>query len=194
MNTIIYMVRHAESSYSEGNERTRGLTSKGILDAETITSMLRGEGIDRIISSPYARAVLTLEGLAKELGVEIKTDEDLRERHFSDDVISDEYFMPALKKSFEDPDFALPGGESSTVCQNRSVRVLKKILDECKGRKIAIGSHGNVMTLMMNYFDFRYEFDFMNQTTKPDVYKLQFEGLELQAVTRLWSEQKDRKA
>ncbi|MGN7456018.1 histidine phosphatase family protein [Paenibacillus pasadenensis] len=100
MNTIIYMVRHAESSYSEGNERTRGLTSKGSLDAETITSMLRGEGIDRIISSPYARAVLTLEGLAKELGVEIKTDEDLRERHFSDDVNSDEYFMPALKKSF----------------------------------------------------------------------------------------------
>ncbi|QJC50910.1 histidine phosphatase family protein [Paenibacillus albicereus] len=193
MNTIIYMVRHAESPYA-GNERTRGLTPIGKLSAETITNLLRDEGVDVILSSPYARAVLTLEGLAKELGLEIKTNEDLRERHFSDDVIPDEHFMPFLKKSFEDPSYSLPGGESSAACQHRSVTVLKSILDECKGQKIAIGTHGNVMTRMMNYFDPRYEFDFMNETTKPDVYKLQFEDLELQAVTRLWTEQKDREA
>jgi len=188
MKTIIYMVRHAESPYTEGNERTRGLTQKGKIHAETITELLKDEGINIIISSPYARAILTLEGLAKELELDIKIIEDLRERHFSDYIISNEEFIPALKKAFDDPDYALPGGESNTVCQNRSVGVLKNILEEFKGKKIAIGTHGNVMTLMMNYFDSNYGLDFLNQTKKPDIYKIQFKDLELEEVTRLWKE------
>ncbi|MNC27600.1 hypothetical protein D3C75_757750 [compost metagenome] len=66
--------------------------------------------------------------------------------------------------------------------------MLKYILEEHKGKKIAIGTHGNVMTLMMNYFDSTYGWDFMNQTKKPDIYKMLFKDLELKAVTRLWNE------
>lgn len=57
MKTIIYMVRHAESPYTEGNERTRGLTLEGKMNAEKITEILKDEGINIIISSPYARAI-----------------------------------------------------------------------------------------------------------------------------------------
>lgn len=186
MKTIIYMVRHAESPYTEGTERTRGLTLKGKGNAAQITEILKDEGIHTIFSSPYARAVLTLEGLATALGIDIHIMEDLRERHFSDDHIRDEEFMPASKRMFEDPDYALPGGESNTVCQNRAVHVLKQILEEYQGKKVAIGTHGHVMTLMMNYFDAGYGFDFSNQTSKPDIYKLQFQGMELEQVTTLW--------
>lgn len=189
MKTIIYMVRHAESPYTEGNERTRGLTLDGKLNAEKITEILKDEGINVIISSPYVRAILTLEGLAKELELDIQIFEDLRERHFSDYMISHEEFMPAMTKMFEDPDYALPGGESNMVCQNRSVAVLKNILEVHKGKKVAMGTHGNVMTLMMNYFDSDYGFDFMNQVKKPDIYKLQFKDLTLEKVTRLWKDQ-----
>ncbi|MCY9694773.1 histidine phosphatase family protein [Paenibacillus alginolyticus] len=190
MKTIIYMVRHAESPYTEGNERTRGLTLEGKMNAETITEILKDEGINIIVSSPYARAILTLEGLAKELELDIKIFEDLRERHFSgeDYIISNEEFMPAIKKMFDDPNYALPGGESNTVCQNRSVVVLKNILEEYKGKKVAIGTHGNVMTLMMNYFDSNYGLDFLNQTKKPDIYKMHFKDLVLEEVTKLWKE------
>ena len=83
------MVRHAESPYNEGNERTRGLTSKGKLDAEKVTKLLIGEGIDILASSPYSRAVISIEGLAQQLSLEIETHEDLRERHFSSDNIID---------------------------------------------------------------------------------------------------------
>lgn len=186
MKTIIYMVRHAESPYTEGNERTRGLTLKGKRDAEAVTEILKDEGINRIVSSPYARAILTLEGLAQALDVEMKIIEDLRERHFSDNIITDEEFMPGLKRMFDDPDYAWPGGESNNVCQNRSVVALKNILEEYRGKRIAIGTHGNVMTLMMNDFDTAYGWDFLCQTTKPDIYKMQFNGLELEEVTRLW--------
>lgn len=44
------------------------------------------------------------------------------------------------------------------------------------------------MTLMMNYFDLNYGVDFLNQIKKPDIYKMQFEDLELKEVTRLWNE------
>lgn len=188
MKTIVYMVRHAESPYTEGTERTRGLTLEGKMNAERITEILTNEGIHCIVSSPYARAILTLEGVAAALGLDIQIMEDLRERHFSDDMIADEEFEPASKKMFDDPDYALPGGESNTVCQNRAVGVLKQILEEYKGKKVAIGTHGHVMTLMMNYFDSSYGLDFMNQTKKPDIYRLQFDKMELENVTRLWSE------
>lgn len=122
------------------------------MDAEKVTEILKDEGINIIISSPYARAILTLEGVAKELELEALIFEDLRERHFSDYIITNEEFIPAMKKMFDDPAYALPGGESNMVCQNRSVVVLKNILQKHKGKKVAIGTHGNVMTLMMNYF------------------------------------------
>ncbi len=188
METIIYMVRHAESPYTEGSERTRGLTLEGKKNAGKITELLKGEGINIIISSPYARAILTVEGLAEALELDIQIFEDLRERHFSDCLITNEEFMPATKRMFDDPAYALPGGESNTECQNRSVGVMKYILEEHKGKKIAIGTHGNVMTLMMNYFDTTYGWDFLIQTKKPDIYKMLFKDLELIEVKRLWKD------
>jgi len=188
MKTNIYMVRHAESTYTEGNERTRGLTAKGKIDVEKITKILKDEGINVIISSPYTRAILSVEGLAQCLNLKINPFEDLRERHFAGGIIEIIELMSAIRDNFHDPDFALPGGESNAVCQNRSIAVLKIILKEYEGKKIAIGTHGLVMTLMMNHFDSNYGLDFLNQLKKPDIYKMQFEDLELKAVTRLWNE------
>lgn len=186
METIIYMVRHAESPYDEGNERTRGLTSKGKLDAEKVTKLLIGEGIDILVSSPYSRVVMSIEGLAQQLSLEIETYEALRERHFSSDNIID--LMTNTRNNFYNPEYALPGGESNADCQNRSIEVLKTILKEHKGKKIAIGTHGLVMTLMMNYFSSDYGLDFLDQLKKPDIYKMHFEDLELIKVTRMWNE------
>ncbi|BFT69379.1 histidine phosphatase family protein [Paenibacillus sp. P36] len=185
MNTIIYMVRHAESPYNEGTERTRGLTSKGKGDVEKVTEILKEEGIDVIISSPYKRAILSIEGLAQNLGLSIETFEDLRERHFARDII--ENLMSVISEKFYDFDYSLPGGESNSECQNRSISVIKNILKDHSGKKIAIGTHGLVMTLMMNYFDSSYGLDFLNQLKKPDIYKLSFEDLELKEVVRLWN-------
>lgn len=186
MKTNIYMVRHAESPYDEGDERTRGLTAKGKDDAEKVTKLLIGEGIDIIISSPYSRAVLSVEGLAQHFNLEIETFEDLRERHFASEDYID--LMSNIRNNFYNPEYALPGGESNADCQKRSIAVLKTILKEHRGKKIAIGTHGLVMTLMMNHFDSNYGLDFLEQLKKPDIYRMQFEDLELKEVTRMWKE------
>ena len=95
--------------------------------------------------------------------------------------------MASIRESFIDPDYTLPGGESNAECQKRAISVLKPILKEHRGKKIVVGTHGNVMTLMMNYFNPVFGFEFMNQLKKPDIYKLQFEDLELEEVTRMWN-------
>ncbi len=188
MKTILYMVRHGESPYNEGNERTRGLTPKGKIDIEKVTKLLIGEGIDMIISSPYTRAILSVEGLAEHLNLDIKVFEDLRERHFAEEIIENAELMSSIRESFNDLNSTLPGGESNADCQKREISVLKPILKEHKGKKIAIGTHGLVMTLMMNHFDPAYGLEFLNQLKKPDIYKMLFEDLELKEVTRLWND------
>ncbi|MDR6880471.1 histidine phosphatase family protein [Bacillus sp. 3255] len=188
MKTTLYMVRHAESPYTEGTERTRGLTTKGEGDVEKVTEILKEEGIDVIISSPYNRAILSIEGLAQHLELDIKTFEDLRERDFAGEMIENGELMSVIREKFYEFDYSLPGGESNSDCQNRSISVIINILKEHSGKKIAIGTHGLVMTLMMNYFDSSYGLDFLNQLKKPDIYKLSFENLELKEVIRLWNE------
>ncbi|PFB26415.1 histidine phosphatase family protein [Bacillus cereus] len=189
MNTYIYMVRHGESSKLEGSERTRGLTEKGSLDAHRVTDILKTEGIDTFISSPYKRAMLTIEKSADFYEKEVVVYENLKECMFlsEDKIISDKEVYPLVKKMFSDPDFALTEGESYKDCQRRVVKVLKEILMDFQGQKIVIGTHGLVMTLMMNYFDNQYGFEFLIHTSKPDVYKLEFNGEQLMNVERLWT-------
>ncbi|WP_367668793.1 hypothetical protein [Paenibacillus sp.] len=49
-----------------------------------------------------------------------------------------------------------------------------------------LGTHGDIMTLMMNDFDPAYGFEFWGSTTMPDIYKLELEGMRMRGVTRLW--------
>ncbi|MED0959616.1 histidine phosphatase family protein [Bacillus paramycoides] len=191
MNTYIYMVRHGESPKLEGDERTRGLTEKGILDTHRVTEILKAEGIDTFISSPYKRAMLTIEKSADFYEKEILIYENLKECRFSseDKIISDKEVYPLVKKMFSKPEFSLTEGESYVDCQRRVVRVLKEILMDFQGNKIVIGTHGLVMTQMMNYFDNQYGFEFLMNTSKPDMYKLEFKEEQLINVERLWREE-----
>lgn len=190
MYTYIYMVRHGESPKTEGDERTRGLTERGELDANRVTELLKDEGVDTFISSPYSRAMLTIEELAHFYEKEILVDENLRECVFTseDKIMLDKELYPLVKKMFSSPDFALRGGESKTDCQSRAVAVLKEILKDFRGHKIVIGTHGLVMTLMMGYFDSQYDYEFLMKTSKPDVYRMKFNGEQLIDIKRLWAE------
>lgn len=70
--------------------------------------------------------------------------------------------------------------------QNRSLPIIKSILNNYEGKTIIIGTHGNVMTIIMNYFNSEYGYDFWKSTTKPDIYKLTFSKIKLLEVQRIW--------
>jgi 2,3-bisphosphoglycerate-dependent phosphoglycerate mutase len=188
MNTIIYLIRHGDSPKTGEVERLRGLSEKGQADAERVTELLKDEGIDVFVSSPYKRAVLTIEKLASLSGKDVLLYEELKERVFSSGVnrIADGELYPLLEKSFKNPHYSLPGAESNAGCQVRAVEIIRELLFHYQGHKIAVGTHGAVMTLIIQHFDERVGLDFLLGTSKPDIYKLTFDGEELIELERLW--------
>lgn len=189
-NTALYFIRHAQSEYMEGQERERGLTEQGKRDAATVAGLLHREQIQSFYSSPYRRAVDTIQGLAEVSGGIVVTEEDLRERELSGPEVKHEHFRKAKQRLYDDPAFAYSGGESGEVAGARAIAVIQRILDRHPGQKIVIGTHGDIMTLIFNYYDPSYGYDFWANTTMPDIYKLEFDrDGRLVQVTRLWEEQ-----
>lgn len=188
-HTSLYLVRHAESRFIEGRERERELTEQGYLDAEKIAQQLYREDMDVFYSSPYVRAVHTIQALADLSGKPVMTEEDLRERALSGPHVQHEHFHEAKRQLYRDPSFAFPGGESGVQAQARAIRILQQILHKHSGEKIVIGTHGDVMTLILQHYDPAYGFEFWENTTMPDIYRMDLDtGNHMLQITRLWNE------
>ncbi|PFZ32635.1 histidine phosphatase family protein [Bacillus wiedmannii] len=182
--TTIYFVRHAHSIYTK-DERVRPLSENGHLDVENVTRLLKDKHIDVVISSPYKRAIQTVQGIANTYNISIQIEEDLRERLLSKEPVTD--FNDAVQKVWEDWDFAHEGGESNDVAQRRAVICMQNILKKYENKNIVIGTHGNIMVLLMNYFDSKYDFQFWKTLHMPDVYKLTFDNNCFSSAERIQS-------
>ena len=55
-----------------------------------------------------------------------------------------------LKRSWEDFDYAAPGGESGRIAQARIVRVLDTIASRHSAGTVIVASHGNLIALALN--------------------------------------------
>lgn len=185
--TTIYFVRHAESPKTDLDERKRGLTDTGQMAAARVSRFLTTEKINFFYSSPYQRSLLTIEGAARSLGQAIRIDENLRECVFSgqNQTMPQTDVYPLVRQMFADHAFSRDSSESFQSCQRRGVQALTSILQNHPGKRIVIGTHGLIMTAILNYFDPKYDFDFLWQTTKPDIYQLTFTGTELVNVSRV---------
>lgn len=185
--TVIYMIRHAHSVFNLEEEETRGLSIQGMADAERVKDILKSEKIDAVYSSSYTRAIQTVQGLADGRNLMIQVDERFRERDLAAKDYIIENPMEAMRKVFENPDLCLPGGETNNEVRARGTAALLEVLEKCEGQNAVIGIHGHVMTIIMGALNSDYgTLDFWHSTTKPDIYKLELEGQELKAVTRLW--------
>lgn len=189
MGTEVYFVRHAHSIFSLEDEETRGLSEKGWEDAKRITDILLEHDLDHIMSSTYVRAIQTVEGIASKLQKEIELDFRFRERDLAARDYHFEDPLGAMKYAFDHPTYSYPGGESNLEVQERGISGLRDIVEKYKGKRIAVGIHGNIMVCTMNYFDSDYNFDFWKSTTKPDLYKLTIgENFTLLDCERLWND------
>jgi 2,3-bisphosphoglycerate-dependent phosphoglycerate mutase len=188
MDTIIYKVRHAESPFEFGQERTRGLSAEGFEDAKRVAAYFSDNDVHYMASSPYTRAKQTIQYIADQKSLNIVEYEELIERPIKGLEYKTTWGVlnEAIRRSFVDKDFALEGGESTRIAQQRSIPIIESLLQKQQGRNIIIGTHGNIMTIMMNYFDEQYGFDFWNATSKPDIYKMTFDQQQLKQVERVW--------
>ncbi|HWO75918.1 MAG TPA: histidine phosphatase family protein [Bacillus sp. (in: firmicutes)] len=160
------------------------MSDRGSKDAVRVTEFLKNEGINQVVSSPYRRAVQTVEGIACLIGKEIEIAEDLRERTLSGEPVED--FQAAIIRVWENENYSWEGGESNLEAQQRGVSATFHLIEKYRGKNIAVGTHGNIMVLIMNYFDSRYDFQFWQNLEMPDIYQLTFIGTELVEVRKVW--------
>ena len=173
----VLLIRHAESvapGISGFDEYTRPLTAKGFRDAAQLSDEYASTRIDAAYSSPYLRARQTIEPMARARGLAIDTIEDLRERLLSAVELPD--WRAHLRRSWNDFDYAPPGGESGRVAQARVVRVLDTITSRHSAGTVIVASHGNLIALALNAFMPRVDYAFWESIPMPAVFRLISEG------------------
>jgi len=169
----VLLIRHAESvapGILSFDEYTRPLTEKGIRDAKRISDSYASIHIDAAYSSPYLRARQTIEPIAQARGLTIETLDDLRERMLSAAELPD--WRAHLKRSWQDFDYAVPGGESSRDAQARVLRVLDTIASRHLGGTVILASHGNLIALALNAFMPSVDYAFWKSIPMPAVFTL----------------------
>lgn len=145
--TTLILVRHAQSAPSPAlPESEFPLSELGRRQAQTLAPVLRELGVDALASSPYQRAIDTLQPYADTQGLTIAIDDDLRERSLGAWLESVDAVNEAIAKMHADLDFVLPGGESGRACLARYQAAIGRAIAANPGRTIAVGAHGGVVS------------------------------------------------
>jgi broad specificity phosphatase PhoE len=177
-----YLVRHAHTNWT--SEESRPLSSKGMRDARRVADILEEHPITIVYSSPYTRACQTIETLVVKRGLGICMDERLRERELGHyQSIS---FEEAVRCTWQDMDFAFPGGETNRKAQARAIEWMQEMTHRETEGQILVGTHGNLLALMLRYFDPSVDYGFWLNMSMPDIYRLEVDIGEIARYERLW--------
>src|SRR5690625_7221239 len=79
--------------------------------ANQLADFLSTHKIDRILSSPYLRAIQSIEPFSKRTNIQIEEDERLKERVLSNVNLID--WLEKLEKTYDNLTLTYEGGESS---------------------------------------------------------------------------------
>ena len=168
----------------------RGLSDEGRRQSERVADLLAAQDVAAIISSPYRRAIQTVQPLADRLLMSIEIDRDLRERHLSAGPLED--FRTSLEATWHDFDLVHPGGESSAAAQARITRAICRIAALADRRDIVIATHGNALALFLRTLDPSVDFAFWSAMSLPDVYEVETRPDDAWSYRRVWDDQRPR--
>jgi len=142
----IFLIRHGET---EGNALRIvqhphiPLSPRGVVQAERLAQRLASEGIARIVTSDYARALATAQSLQRATSAPLVVEPLLRERNFGD-----LRGRPYAELGFDmfEPDYAPPNGETWAVFHERVDRAWARVqeLAATVDGRLAVVTHGLV--------------------------------------------------
>ena len=189
MKTILYLVRHAHTEWSEDDERP--LSAAGREAAEEIGARLASEPIVAVYTSPSRRSVETIQPLADRLGLIPGIVPDLRERELPR-VPSLAEFEGLVRDAWDRPGESPRGGESNLQAQARGLGALREAVARHAGAHVVLATHGNLLALILNGRVPTYGYEFWCGLTFPDIYQVIVDGSATQAVQRLWNDRASR--
>ncbi|HEX5040380.1 MAG TPA: histidine phosphatase family protein [Candidatus Limnocylindria bacterium] len=180
----VLLVRHAEP-VAFGTPGTtddeRPLSAAGVTAAQELAEELEDFHVTAIYSSPYTRAIRTVAPLAERRNLRVHLLDDLRERRLSLGPLPD--WRVELERAWTDADYALPGGESGRAAQRRAVATLDLVRSRHPdGGRVVLGSHGNLISLMLQVLEPGVGFAFHMAMPTPAVYRLNHDGLRWRVI------------
>lgn len=175
----VILVRHAGSAPVEtpgATDDERPLTEEGAVAAEELAIELDGYEVTAIYCSPYTRALETVTPLARRRNLRVQVLDDLRERRLSPEPLED--WRATLEQAWTDADFSVPGGETGRDAQRRAVATLDLLRSRHPdGGRLVLGSHGNLISLILQALEPGVSFDFHMAMPTPAIYRLTHDGL-----------------
>ena len=185
MLTTVYFIRHAEPNYENHDDQTRELTAKGLADRKLVTDFLLDKNVTVALSSPYERAVATIEAFTTQVGLDIEVVADFRERKISDIWIAD--FGGFTEKQWADFEYKEGNGESLGEVQKRNIAALEITLEKHQGQTMIVGSHGTALSTIINYYDQTFgvaDFEVL-RPKMPHIVKFIFDGKNCQEIEQI---------
>jgi 2,3-bisphosphoglycerate-dependent phosphoglycerate mutase len=176
--TRILLVRHAQSvppSVGGPGESERPLTDAGIRQAEQLVPVLAAAGASRVLSSPYLRAVQTVEPTARAGGLVVERRDELREWVSGLEPRPD--WQARYRDAWTRPTAAFGAGETHEALTRRAVRALEQIRDETTvGETVVVGSHGTWISRALLGLGCPVDADFWFAMPMPAVYEVVLGG------------------
>ena len=174
----IYLIRHGKASM-EGSDRQRNLDEDGKVQAISLCKKIKKEFQDKkikIFSSPFARAVQTVENLSHDMNVQIEQIASLEEIKMGKDSQFNKHQI--IEKMWEDKDFKTEDGVSQSEHVNNIKVELDKIFNDFYDNEydLILVSHGNSIGIILKYFfKIQFAFEDWKKISMPDMYFLEFD-------------------
>src|SRR5476649_2406556 len=149
----LLLIRHCQST---GRHPDSPLSDAGAKAAQALIIRLRDLAPDAVYSSPYERAHATVRPFAISAGLSVGLDDRLRERVLSDRDLEDR--LDHVRRSFAEPDYRAPGGESLNQTKQRAIAALTDIA--AAGHRLpAVSSHRSLIASVLRSMDTAFGFE-----------------------------------
>ena len=163
----VLLVRHCDTT---GQDPEAPLTAAGTDQALRLAERLSSFPIDHLVCSPYMRALATIRPFAERAGLDVHIDERLAEHRLSPEPV--DHWRDLVRRSFEEPDFAVPGGESERETLLRGRAAIESVLDGGHHLPLVV-SHGQLLGLVLHSVDPTFGYAGWASLRNPDVHLLE---------------------
>lgn len=166
----LVLIRHCQSS---GQHPESPLTDAGAEAAEALAERLTALAPDAVYASPFVRAQATVRPFAARAGLVVRIDHRLQERRLSHQDLHD--WQDHVRRSFTEPDYSAPGGESLRQTQARGLAALAGIAD-ANHRLPIVASHGNLIAALLKSMEPAFGFEDWRALRNPDLFEVSLEA------------------
>lgn len=159
-HTYIYLVRHAEQLKLKNNVEDSQIANEKIIlsvngerQAKELANMSEMQNIDLLWSSNYTRALATAKYIAEKNNIQINVTCNLGERKLGSleelKILGENKKNSYTTDQMLDENLKTLDGESRKDVTKRMEKVLNKVLNENRGKRIVLLSHGAAIKFLL---------------------------------------------